>query len=113
MVSLNKGIEFYIEDKTNMESYINYFGSSQLQTGLENYSQDTLANNVQALIGMYIDAWNKNIDSDPDIAASIVFANKLATDDDRRHITLGFRFLYNQFSVDGSNGTIKMFNCKK
>ncbi len=110
---INKGIDFYIEDTSNEYSYINYFGLSEFMSGLENYSPKVLANNTHALIGMYIDAWNNNLKSNPDIAASMVFAKNIATDDDNRHITLGFRFLYNQFSMDGSNSTIKLFNCKK
>jgi hypothetical protein len=61
----------------------------------------------------YKNTWNQNIKSDPDIAVSMVFAENIATDDDKRHITLAFRFLYNQFSRDGDNSTIKMFNCRK
>jgi len=110
---LSKGIDFYIEDKKNQESYINYFGVIEFQSGLTNYKPKTLSKNTHALIGAYSKAWNNNLKSDPDIIVSEVFGQNLATDDDNRHVTLAFKFLYNQFSIDGSNATIKLFNCRK
>ncbi len=85
---LSKGIDFYIEDQKNQESYINYFGVIEFKSGLTNYEPKTLSKNTHALIGAYSKAWNNNLKSDPDIIASEVFGQHLATDDDNRSVPI-------------------------
>ena len=110
---LNKGIDYYIKDTANEESYLNYFGNEYFRNGIYNPKPKNLINDMNVYMRWYKNTWNQNIKSDPDIAVSMVFAENIATDNDKRHITLAFRFLYNQFSRDGDNSTIKMFNCRK
>jgi len=106
---LFEGIDFYIEDSINIDSYLNYFGSEDLKQGVSNYSHEAISNDTHVLIQRYIDSWNNTKEGRLDIAVSIAFINNFKTDDDNRHMTLAFDFIYKQFSKFDNDGGIELF----
>ena len=106
--SVNLGIDYYLDDDSNKLSYINYFGNKDFFSNLIKPPKKNLINDVNVYMSWYINEWNKaqnGGDDRPDIVVSMVFGENIATDSDRRHVTLAFDYLYKRFK----NGVYNYF----
>ena len=58
---LNKGIDFYLKDTTNEDSYLNYFGNEYFREGVFNPKSNDLINDMDVYMRWYKNTWNENI----------------------------------------------------
>ena len=126
---LNLAISDYISNPKNPRSYLNYFNDEKdanelgLDTNLKNfvhnYKTKELSEAVQNLYDTFLKVWNQS-DSKKhamgDVSYGLGVCMRQFTRSENDNLTnfnsSVFKFLSNRFTIDGTNNTYKLFNCR-